>query len=125
MDCLDCRSGSEIGLEASEWHTGCLAEGLIPQDAQIGRVKGRVVCEEKHMDSREARGPINCFEFLLSTVFYNVWVLHTSQVPNSCQEHTMQVKPFFLFPSSSLQCWHTDGSIKRGLKEEEPCEELG
>lgn len=59
MDCLDCRSGSEIGLEASEWHTGCLAEGLIPQDAQIGRVKGRVLCEEEHMDSREARGPIN------------------------------------------------------------------
>lgn len=88
MDCLDCRSGSEIGLEASEWHMGCLTEGLIPQDAQIGRVR-RVVCEEEHMGSREARGPINGFEFLLSTVFHNVWLLTSSQVPNSYQEHTM------------------------------------
>lgn len=64
MDCLDCRSGSEIGLEASEWHMGCLTEGLIPQGAQVGRGRRRVVCEEEHMDSREARAPINSFEFL-------------------------------------------------------------
>lgn len=67
---------------------GCLAEGLIPQDAQIGRVRSRVVCEEEHMASREARGPIDSFEFLLSAVFM-LSAPVPSQAPNSYQEHTM------------------------------------